>query len=196
MVRAGNCMAIFKIGEQFLNKRPDDWASIGVSDFALRPCHQTTIIFHRLIAAHQSVEAFGLKHASNCVKLSGRNDSDWQPGSYIQQILVPRDEQIGLACDGKSQNWDVVRITNRFFDDWERFDFDLIALQKFADIPGNCFRNLQFLDQFFSELIEDICGYQQHVLGQNFPEKVRTQTPASEGTYKHIGVQDDFHEIA
>lgn len=36
-------------------KRPDDWASIGVSDFALRPCHQTTIIFHRLGAEPKSV---------------------------------------------------------------------------------------------------------------------------------------------
>ena len=32
-------------------KRPEDWASIGVFDFALRPCHQTTIIFHRLGSA-------------------------------------------------------------------------------------------------------------------------------------------------
>ncbi len=32
-------------------KRPEDWASIGVHDFALRPCHQTTIVFHRLGAA-------------------------------------------------------------------------------------------------------------------------------------------------
>jgi hypothetical protein len=29
-------------------KRPDDWLSIGASDFALRPCHQTDLIFHRL----------------------------------------------------------------------------------------------------------------------------------------------------
>jgi Phospholipase D-like domain at C-terminus of MIT len=28
-------------------KRPDGWISVGASDFALRPCHQTTIIFHR-----------------------------------------------------------------------------------------------------------------------------------------------------
>jgi Phospholipase D-like domain at C-terminus of MIT len=32
-------------------KRPEDWASIGVFDFALRPCHQTTIVFHRLGSA-------------------------------------------------------------------------------------------------------------------------------------------------
>ena len=29
-------------------KRPDDWLSIGASDFALRPCHQTDLVFHRL----------------------------------------------------------------------------------------------------------------------------------------------------
>lgn len=29
-------------------KRPDDWLAIGATDFALRPCFQTTIIFHRL----------------------------------------------------------------------------------------------------------------------------------------------------
>ena len=29
-------------------KRPHDWLSIGASDFALRPCHQTDLIFHRL----------------------------------------------------------------------------------------------------------------------------------------------------
>lgn len=29
-------------------KRPDDWLSIGASDFALRPCHQTDFVFHRL----------------------------------------------------------------------------------------------------------------------------------------------------
>lgn len=29
-------------------KRPDDWLSVGATDFALRPCYQTTIIFHRL----------------------------------------------------------------------------------------------------------------------------------------------------
>jgi hypothetical protein len=28
-------------------KRPDGWISVGASDFALRPCHKTTIIFHR-----------------------------------------------------------------------------------------------------------------------------------------------------
>jgi hypothetical protein len=31
-----------------LYKRPDDWLSVGATDFALRPCYQTTIIFHRL----------------------------------------------------------------------------------------------------------------------------------------------------
>ena len=29
-------------------KRPDDWLAIGATDFALRPCFQTTILFHRL----------------------------------------------------------------------------------------------------------------------------------------------------
>ena len=29
-------------------KRPDDWLSIGASDFSLRPCYQTDLVFHRL----------------------------------------------------------------------------------------------------------------------------------------------------
>jgi len=29
-------------------KRPDDYCAVGATDFALRPCYQTTIIFHRL----------------------------------------------------------------------------------------------------------------------------------------------------
>lgn len=29
-------------------KRPDGWLSIGASDFSLRPCHQTDLVFHRL----------------------------------------------------------------------------------------------------------------------------------------------------
>jgi ATP-dependent Lon protease len=29
-------------------KKPTDWVSVGASDFALRPCHETSIIFHRL----------------------------------------------------------------------------------------------------------------------------------------------------
>jgi ATP-dependent Lon protease len=37
-------------------KRPDDWSSVGASDFALRPCYQTTIIFHRL-GSEQSAQA-------------------------------------------------------------------------------------------------------------------------------------------
>ena len=28
-------------------KRPDGWLSIGASDFALRPCHQTDLVFHQ-----------------------------------------------------------------------------------------------------------------------------------------------------
>ena len=29
-------------------KKPDNWLAVGATDFALRPCYQTTIIFHRL----------------------------------------------------------------------------------------------------------------------------------------------------
>jgi hypothetical protein len=29
-------------------KRPEDWLAVGATDFALRPCYQTTIIFHQL----------------------------------------------------------------------------------------------------------------------------------------------------
>lgn len=29
-------------------KRPDDWLAVGASDFALRQCYETTLIFHRL----------------------------------------------------------------------------------------------------------------------------------------------------
>lgn len=29
-------------------KKPDDWLAVGATDFALRPCYQTIIIFHRL----------------------------------------------------------------------------------------------------------------------------------------------------
>ncbi|MEI6862056.1 MAG: MIT C-terminal domain-containing protein [Verrucomicrobiota bacterium] len=29
-------------------KAPNDWLAVGATDFALRPCFQTTIIFHRL----------------------------------------------------------------------------------------------------------------------------------------------------
>lgn len=29
-------------------KRPNDWLSIGASDFSLRPCYQTDLVFHRL----------------------------------------------------------------------------------------------------------------------------------------------------
>jgi len=35
-------------------KRPDDWASVGVSDFSLRTCYQTTMVFHRLGASSQA----------------------------------------------------------------------------------------------------------------------------------------------
>lgn len=38
-----------------LYKKPDDWLSVGATDFALRPCYQTTIIFHRL-GAHAGSE--------------------------------------------------------------------------------------------------------------------------------------------
>ena len=33
-------------------KRPDDWLSVGATEFALRPCYETTLIFHRLSTGH------------------------------------------------------------------------------------------------------------------------------------------------
>lgn len=29
-------------------KRPDDWLAVGATDFALRPCYETTLIYHRM----------------------------------------------------------------------------------------------------------------------------------------------------
>lgn len=33
-------------------KRPDDWLAVGATDFAFRPCYETTIIFHRMGNGH------------------------------------------------------------------------------------------------------------------------------------------------
>jgi len=127
---------------------------------------------------------------------AGIKNPDRRPAGKLEEIPVPRDQNISLASNGGCKHPRVVGISHGDVHGLLRTRDDNLIPEEVLDRIHRFARNPEAQSENSPHLREIHLTRKEHVLRQHMAKHVCTQTTGRECAHQHIRVKEDPHETS